>query len=37
MRRLMIVLGVVIGVAGVRRWRIERSERELGLGADEPG
>jgi hypothetical protein len=31
MRRLMIVLGVVVGVAVVRRWRVEQSERELGL------
>jgi hypothetical protein len=36
MRRLMIVLGVVVGVVVVRRWRIEQSERELGLAGGGP-
>jgi hypothetical protein len=31
MRRLMIVLGVVVGVAAVREWRLRQSERELHL------
>lgn len=38
MRRLMIVVAAIAGVAVVREWRLARSERELGLaGHGEPG
>jgi hypothetical protein len=36
MRRLMMVVAAVAGVAVVRQWLLDRSERELGLGGDGP-